>query len=381
MIFALTLVHFTGDFYASFVSPLLPLFVDKFMLTMTQVGLITGISRILAFVVQPSVGYFADRYTTRMFFIGGLLLSIVFIPLSGIAPGFLVLILFISLGGIGQAMFHPPCAGMVSTYSGRHFGFCMSVFILGGTLAFGAGPLFITNFVMIYGLEAAPWTMIIGLSVAGLLVKIAPKPAGEGFGDFGFLGSLQEAFGGVWKPILLLWMVMALRAFAGQSFLTFVPVLYTREGYSLVSIGAMVSLFTVGGAMSGLLAGYLSDRIGYKSIFFAGHALATPSLFLFLTLKGNWVYLNAFLAGFFVLATLPLGVAMAQKLAPKGKSMVSSLMMGLAFGAGGMMTPLAGKLADILSIRPVLYLVALTPLLTTGLIVFFQEPKGLSNNN
>ena len=128
---------------------------------------------------------------------------------------------------------------------------------------------------------------------------------------------------------------MVLRAFVGQSFLTFIPVLYAKEDYSLVSIGTVVSLFTVGGAISGLFAGHLSDRIGYKPIFFVSYGLSTLSLYLLLVLPGDWVYLIAFFAGFLVLATLPLGVAMAQELAPRGKSMVSSLMMGLAFGTGG----------------------------------------------
>jgi FSR family fosmidomycin resistance protein-like MFS transporter len=283
--------------------------------------------------------------------------------------------LFISLGAIGQAMYHPPCAGMVSTYAGRHFGFAMSVFILGGTLAFGVGPLFISYFVLFYGLEASPFTMIIGLTVMALIFRIVPLPEGERLGNLGFFGSLQEALGAVWKSILIIWVVMVLRSFAGQSFLTFIPVLYAGEGHSLVSIGTIVALFTVGGAISGLLAGHLSDRIGYKPIFFARHSLATLGLYLLLFVSGNWIYVSAFLAGFLVLATLPLGVAMAQELAPKGKSMVSSLMMGLAFGTGGMMTPLTGRLADVYSIRPVLTFLAFIPLLTTGLIALLPEKK------
>ena len=268
VLFALTLVHFTGDFYASFVNPLLPVFVEKYSLTLTQVGLITGISRVLAFVVQPSVGYIADRYRTRLFVLGGTLLSIVFIPLSGIAPFFWVLILFISLGSIGSSMFHPPCAGMVSTYAGRHFGFSMSIFILGGTLAFGVGPIFITSFVRFYSLEASPFTMIIGLVLMIFIFKVLPVPGVKDLNNLGFIGSIKDTLGSVWKSIVLLWIVMVLRAFASQSFMTFIPVLYAKEGYSLVSIGGMVSLFTVGGAISGLIAGHLSDRIGYKPIFF-----------------------------------------------------------------------------------------------------------------
>jgi FSR family fosmidomycin resistance protein-like MFS transporter len=168
---------------------------------------------------------------------------------------------------------------------------------------------------------------------------------------------------------------MVLRAFVSQSFLTFIPILYAREGHTLVSIGFVISLFTVAGALSGLLAGHLSDRIGYRPIFAAAFLLAAPSLLLMLFLSGIWAYVGAALAGFFLFATLPLGLVMAQKLAPKGKSMVSSLMMGLAMGMGGMMAPLVGSLSDLFSIRIVLSGLALVPLAGLGLVAFFPEKK------
>jgi len=144
VIFALTLVHFIGDFYYSFVNPLLPVFVDKHSLTLTQVGLIAAMSRLLAFIVQPWVGYFADRFQTRFLVLGGPLLAVIFISLVGIAPNYLILLIFVSLGAIGTSMFHPTLAGMVSTYSRKHSGFSMSIFNMGGTFAFAVGPLFIT---------------------------------------------------------------------------------------------------------------------------------------------------------------------------------------------------------------------------------------------
>ncbi len=375
VVLSLALVHFIGDFYVSFVNPLLPVFVEKFSLTLAQVGLLAGISRLLAFVVQPSVGYLADHYRTRLFVLGGPLLAIFFIPLVGVAPGFLVLILFVSLGSIGSSMFHPTCAGMVSTYAGRNFGLSMSIFNVGGTIAFAVGPLFITYYVTSYGLWKSPFTMIFGLAVMALLLRVIPVPQVEGLENLGFIGSIREVLGTVWKSIVLIWVVMVLRTFVAQSFMTFIPVLFAREGYSLVSIGTMVSLFTVAGAMSGLLAGHLSDRIGYKPIFYSAFGLTTPSLYLVLFLTGNWIYFSVFLAGFFAMATLPLGVVMAQELAPRGKSMVSSLMMGLAFGTGGMMTPVTGKLADIFSIRPVLFFLAIIPFLTIGLISLLPEKE------
>ena len=375
MVFALTLAHFTGDFYASFVNPLLPVFLEEFSLSLAQIGLIAGISRVLAFIVQPAAGYVADHYRTRVFILGGPLLVMIFISLVGIAHSFPLLALFIAIGSIGQAMFHPTLAGMISTYSGRQLGLCMSIFNTGGTLAFALGPLFITSLVASFGLRASPVAMILGLPLMIVLFRMVPCPEVEALKSSGFIGSVREAIGEVWKPILLLGLVAILRAFVGQSFMTFVPVLYAKEGYSLILIGAIVSIFTVAGAIGGLLAGHLSDRFGYKVIFMLCHAITTPILYLLLILPGDWIFFTAFLAGGFALATLPLSVAWAQELAPKGRSMVSSLMMGFAFGVGGMMSPLTGKLAEIFSIRSVLGYLAIIPLLTIVLIHFLPERR------
>jgi FSR family fosmidomycin resistance protein-like MFS transporter len=373
VILALCLVHFTGDFYNSFINPLMPLFVQMYSLTLAQVGLLAGLGRFLAFIVQPSTGYIADHYRTRFFILGGPLLTVIFIPLVGVAPSFLFLLLFISLGSIGSAMYHPTAAGMVSTYAGSRFGLSMSVFNLGGTFAFGVGPLFITFLAGKYGLKASPLTMIIGLFLVVVLFRTLPVPAAEGLADLGFIGSIKEAFGAAWKSILLIWVVMMLRSYVGQSFLTFLPILYAKEGYSLVSIGAIISIFTVAGALSGVIAGHLSDRVGYKPLFYLAHGLAAPSLGLLLFMTGKWIYAGSFLAGFFILATLPLGVTMAQQLAPRGRSMVSSLMMGLAFGTGGLMAPLTGMAADLFSIRSVLSVLAALPLVTVALIALVPD--------
>jgi MFS transporter, FSR family, fosmidomycin resistance protein len=375
VILALTMVHFTGDFYISFISPLYPAFIEKLGLSLTQVGIIAGVNRFLAFIVQPSVGYLADRYQTRYFMLGGLAICILFIPLSGIAASFWTLLFFICVGSVGNAMFHPSATGMIPLYAGNKSGLFMSVFNTGGTLAFGLGPLFITWYVSLFSLEAVPMTMIIGLASIAFLYFTVPAPQSEGFGQLGFIGTLKETLGHVWKTIVLIWLVMVLRAVVGQSFLTFMPVLYVQKGYSIVSAGLLFSLFTVAGTLSGIIAGYVSDRIGFKPIFYLAHGLMTPALLLFLYLPGHWAFAGSALAGFFVMATLPLGVVMAQSIAPKGRSMVASLMMGLAWGLGGTISPLVGKLADIYSIEAVLWVVAFIPVVTLGLIFFFP-PSG-----
>jgi MFS transporter, FSR family, fosmidomycin resistance protein len=375
IIFTLTLIHFTGDFYSSFATPLLPVFVEKLGLSMAQVGIITGTVRLLAFIVQPVTGYFADRYESRIFVLIGLFCALFFIPLSGIAPNFMLLLIALSLGSIGSSMFHPPTTGMIPLYSGSRTSFNMSIFNTGGTFAFSVGPVFITWYVSTFGLEKMPYTTLLGVGLFIFCFKNIPVPVSEGLNHLGFMGSMKETLGKVWKSIFLIWLVMVLRAVAGQTFITFMPIYLANQGRSLVSVGFIVALFIMAGTISGLVTGFLADRAGFKIIFFMAHLLMPPALLLFLYLPGVWVYTGAFAAGFTILATLPLGVVMAQKLAPKGRSMVSSIMMGLAYGLGGVISPFIGKLADIYGLENVMFYSAFIPLVTLPLILKFPDVR------
>ena len=203
------------------------------------------------------------------------------------------------------------------------------------------------------------------------LLTVIPPPQSEGLKRSGFLGALKESLGSAWKVIALIWLVMFLRAVVGQSFLTFMPVLFVQKGFSVVSAGTIYALFLVSGTISGLLSGHFSDRIGFKPVFIFCFLFMGPALWLLLQLNGGWVYLGA------ALAPLPLGVTMAQTLAPKGRSMVASLMMGFAYGLGGAIAPIVGKLADIYTIRPVLGFMACIPLFVIPVIA--KLPRTRSN--
>ena len=229
-IIALSLVHFSGDFYSSFMSPLFPVFIDRMGLSLAQVGLIAGISRFLMFIVQPLSGYWADRHPSRSFILIGLLMPILFIPLTGMTTGFYGLLFCIAIASAGSSLFHPPVTGMVPLYAGRNLGLAMSIYNTSGTLAFGVGPIFITWYVARFGLGAMPVTMVIGLLIWIYFYRVIPKPEGDDMAQYGFLETLRQTLGNVWQPILLIWIVMVSRALVGQSLMTFMPVLWVQKG-------------------------------------------------------------------------------------------------------------------------------------------------------
>ena len=369
----LSLVHFSGDFYSSFISPLFPVFIDKLGLSLAQVGFLAGLSRFLMFIVQPISGYWADRRPSRSYILIGLLMPILFIPLAGMATSFYGLLFCIVIGSTGSSLFHPPVTGMVPQYAGRNLGLAMSIYNTAGTLAFGVGPIFITWYVARFGLRAMPMTMAIGLSIWIYFYWAIPRPKGDEMAQYGFLETLRQTLGRVWQPILLIWIVMVMRALVGQSLLTFMPVLWVQKGHTIVSAGVLFSIFTISGTAAGILCGHLSDRMGYKRLLWITHGLMTPFLLMFLLIPGNWIYPATILAGGFNMASLPLGVVMAQKIAPKGRSMVASLMMGLAFGTGGILSPIVGKLGDIFTIQSVLIVLVCVPVFSLIPIYFIPE--------
>jgi FSR family fosmidomycin resistance protein-like MFS transporter len=206
-------------------------------------------------------------------------------------------------------------------------------------------------------------------------VILLPVPGGPGLKQHNFFGSIRNSIGDVWRPIALIWVLAVSRAFVEQALLTFVPMLYSAEGHSLVSVGAIVSLLTVGGSLSALVCGHLVDRIGFRPIYYLSFALIFPCIILFVRNTGWPVYPLSFLTGFLVMATAFPALALAQQLAPKGRSLVSSIIMGLALGTGGILTPLAGMLADSYGMRPVLSCVGAVPFAALILVRRLPEPN------
>ena len=204
-IFALFLVHFSGDFFQSFVKPLLPVLATKFSLTLTQVGMIGGLSMLAAFFIQPIFGYLADCYRPRTIALTGLLVASICIPLVGTASGYGFVLAFIGFGSIGSAMYHPSAAGMVSRYTGRHAGLSMSLFGLGGTLGFTIGPVVLTVYVTLLGLERLPYITLLGLLVFPFLMTLIPASEKSVIKEHTFFSTLRDSLGNVWRPILLIW--------------------------------------------------------------------------------------------------------------------------------------------------------------------------------
>jgi FSR family fosmidomycin resistance protein-like MFS transporter len=146
--------------------------------------------------------------------------------------------------------------------------------------------------------------------------------------------------------LAILYLVVMLRASAATMFTTFVPILFERRGEPLVLGGFMVFGFTMAGAASGLLGSALADRIGRRALTVTSLALGAPALYLFLHATGAARIVLLFACGGCILSALPVNIVMAQRLLPRHASTVSGVVMGLAWGIGGLAATGLGALAD-----------------------------------
>ena len=107
-----------------------------------------------------------------------------------------------------------------------------------------------------------------------------------------------------------------------------------------------------------------------------GTALATPSLLLFFLYGPQSLSLVMIaVAGLFIFSSTPVGVVAAQELLPGKTGLVSGLVMGLAWGVGGLVLTPIGWLTDRFSLVSVLTGVAFLPLLAGGLTLLYHDSE------
>jgi MFS transporter, FSR family, fosmidomycin resistance protein len=357
--------HFLIDGYGNVLTPLLPLLITNLNLSLAGAGTLQMCFQLANSVSQLGFGYIADRSNPRILLIGGPILAVAMLPLIGLAPAAWVLAAVLIIGGLGGAAFHPPAAALVHKYAGQHRGFAMSFHITSGTLGQAMAPLLFAPFVQRFGLRAIPWLILPGMAVLGgvLLRRVPSIERLHESSARGGLRSLRQYA----KPLSLLYVIVVLRTLTATSFSTFVPVMLTRRGMSIAQAGTAASIYLVAVGAGGFFGGPIADRFGARRVIILSLILAVPFLALAPLFSGWWVVATLAAGGFLLQSTLPVNVTFAQTIAPISAATVSSLMMGFAWGMGGLAAPLVGMTADRIGIERTLMLMSSMPLIAAAL--------------
>ena len=367
------LAHGLNDAYSAFVAPLLPRLMDRLGLSIALAAGLAMAYSLAASLLQPILGYLADRHGRRAFLVAGPLLSGVFASLIGVAGTFWGLVAVLTLAGLGSAAFHPPGASYAARVAeGRGSGVRYSVFSFSGSAGYALGPLIAVALVQWRGLQGLWVAMIPAVVLTPFLYLNLPSPRAER-ANMHLPPPPGQVLRQLAGPLGLVFGISAAVAWAQRTVLTLLPIIVNQAGGSETLGAASLSVYLAAQAGGTLAGGYLADRMDRRRLLVALCGLAFPAHVAAVALHpGSAVALAAAgLAGFLGMATLPAIVVMAQELHPRGVAVSSGIVMGLAWATGSVGVLATGTLAD--TTGPVVAAVATMPVLL-GAVILASHP-------
>jgi FSR family fosmidomycin resistance protein-like MFS transporter len=356
--------HFIVDGYSNIYAPLLPLLIPRLHMSLFVAGTLMMCFQVANSVAQLGFGHLADHWRPRVLVVAGPLGAVSILALIGLASTPVMLAAVLVLGGLGAAAFHPPAAALVHRLSAERKGFAMSFHITGGSLGFSLGPLVFAPFAERYGLQWTP--LLIVPALAALAVMLPRVPPIEHLTERGAVRGFR-ALRPYRKPLTLLYLIVVMRTLTALSFATFMPVMLTRRGMSVAEAGTAMAVYLFATSVGGFFGGAVADRWGPRNVIMWSLVLAVPFLAYAPTQTG-WTFVAIVsLGGFLLQSTLPVNVSFGQMIAPISAATVSSLMMGFAWGTGGLSVPFVGLLADRIGIERTLVAMSVMPLAAAAL--------------
>ncbi len=369
-ILALSIGHFVHDVYSSFLSPLLPLLIEKFSLTLTQAGFLSTVMQLPA-LLNPYIGVLADRISVRYFVILAPAMTAVPMSLIGVAPGYGVLLMLMFVTGISVSIFHVPAPVMVALLSASRKGRGMSFFMTGGELARTIGPLAAVAAVAVLGLEGFWPMMIFGLISTGwLYLKLKDVPVGDVHTRRRL--SVIETWRRMRSILRPLTAILVSRGFMHASLTAFLPTYINLNSGNLWLAGMALTLFEAAGVAGVLTAGSMSDLFGRRKTLLVSLIGAPICLFLF-AFTGGWFGIAFLLVtGFTLLSTTPVMLALVQENAEHSPAAANGLFMMISFISRSAVVVIVGFIADNIGLQTTYYISAAMGLI--GIPFVFRLP-------
>ena len=367
--------HFIHDVYSSFLSPLLPLLIEKLSMTLTQAGFLSTVMQVPA-LLNPYVGAMADRVSVRYFIILAPAMTAIPMSLIGVAPSYGILLLLLFISGISVAVFHVPAPVMVSRLSGAHVGKGMSFFMTGGELARTVGPMIAVGAVSLLGLDGFYPVMVFGIAAScWLYIKFKDVPITKP-------SAKKTRVSDTWLEMRhVLWPLTAIlmaRGFMHASMATFLPTFLKAETGNLWIAGLGLTIFEASGVAGVMTSGSISDYLGRRKVLLISLVGAPISLFIFAWFGGWFRFGALLLAGFTILSTTPVMLALVQENAPQSPAAANGFFMMASFLARSGIVILVGFVADHIGLQTTYFFSAAMGL--TGIPFVFMLPKEKSKN-
>ena len=367
--------HFLNDMIQSIIPSIYPILKEKFQFSFAQIGLITLVFQMTSSILQPFTGLYADKHPRPYALSVGMCFTLLGLLVLAIANHYLLILLAVSVVGLGSSIFHPTASRVTQMASGGRKSFAQSIFQVGGNGGSALGPLLAALIILPFGQHAIAWFALAALLAALIMVRLGAwykariqyvvkhpqKPVGLNTHI-----SRRAKYGALAILILLVFSKYFYTSCITSYFTFF---LIDKFGVTVKASQLFLFVFLAAFAIGTVAGGMLGDKFGRKYVIWfsilgaAPFSLAMPYLNLPLTI------VCTFMAGLIIASAFSSIVVYATDLMPDKIGMISGVFFGLMFGLGGLGSAFFGWLADKTSIEFIFKVSAYLPLL--GIIAGF----------
>lgn len=367
--------HFLNDTIQSVIPAIYPIIKDNYGFSFAQIGLITLFFQLASSIVQPVVGIFADKHPQPYSLTMGMWLTLFGLVLLAFAGNFVLIVLAVTMLGLGSSIFHPEASRVAQMASGGKKSLAQSIFQVGGNAGSAIGPLLAAWLIVPYGQRSVSWVGVIAVVAAVILFEVgrwysakltymASHPQSTPIADTGY--SKRKKYGA-----MVILVVLMFSKYIYTSCMTNYFTFFLMEKFSLSVQKAQYCLFAYLAAMAvGTLAGgVFGDKFGRKYVILGSIFGAAPFALVLPYLSLGWTIFIAIMAGLIISSAFSSIVVYATDLYPSKIGMISGLFFGLMYGLAGVGSAFFGWLADRTSIEFIFHISTLLPLL--GIVAAF----------
>lgn len=368
----LSITMFSAMIGIGIISPIMPIFAEKFGASGIMLGLIFSGYTISRTIMTPIFTRASDRYNRTYFIYTGLLaysiFSLLYIPANSILSVFLVRLAH----GVASAMVTPISIAFIADLAPKNKeGEYMGTFNIPLFAGFGIGP-FIGGVLTDFGGLSSSFFGMFGLSMFALtlsllyLRKDKPKSI-DGPNQRNFISLLTILRNKVMKALFI---YRTVRAFGTAGILAFLPILGESMNISIFSTGLILSANLILGALLQRFGGKLADRYNKRMMMVVGSLLISLALFL-MPNSGSFtgLLLLNMIMGIGSAISMPAATAVVVE---QGRTFGMGSTIGLfstAMGLGMVLSPTAsGIIMDLINISFVFYISGIVSII--GIIVF-----------
>ncbi|WP_086074317.1 MFS transporter [Paenibacillus camerounensis] len=370
ILLAVSFVHLFNDSIQALIPAMFPTLRDNLLLSFTQIGWLAFALNMTSSLIQPVIGFAADRKPRPILLPLGMCCTFAGVFLLAFADSYALVIFSVILVGFGSAAFHPEGMRVAHMAAGQRKGLSQSIFQVGGNAGQSLGPLLINWVFIPFGqIGALGFTVF---AAAGIAVQTYVAKWYSGMLSAGYTFR-KRSRGGVIDPArrkavvtaaVILIFIVFVRSWYGASIGGYYSFyLMDHYGMKLEQAQIYIFMYLAAGAVGTFFGGPLADRFGRRNLILVSMLGTVPLALALPFVSQFWAAVLLIISGFVLLSSFSVTVVYAQMLFPGSIGTVSGLITGLAFGLGGIGSLVIGKLIDHSDIATVFVACGFLPLL------------------